>query len=87
MERGAVEGDATHRRIVDKHVEKCSTIDTDRLYQNMVAKYTWKNYGINYKELMHESSIEDFLNWEEEMLVESDYELAQYKDSAPKDKS
>lgn len=85
MERGAVEGDATYRGIVDKHVEKYSTISPDRLYQNMVAKYTWKNYGISYQQLMHDSHIEEYLDWEEEMLMNQDYEIAQYEDTKPKD--
>lgn len=85
MERDSVEGNATYRRIVDNHVEKTSGIDTERLYQNTVAKYTWKNYGINYKELMYESCIDDYLHYEEEMLMQQDYEVANYEDTKPRD--
>lgn len=74
-----------YRGIVDKHVEKESTLDPERLYQNMVIKYTWKNYGISFKELMHESDIKEYFHFEEEMLMNQDYEIAQYEDSKPKE--
>ncbi|ASU03370.1 hypothetical protein [Pseudoalteromonas phage J2-1] len=51
----------------------------------MVIKYTWKNYGISFKELMHESDIKEYFHFEEEMLMNQDYEIAQYEDSKPKE--
>lgn len=48
-----------------------------------VAKYTNK-IGIDFNALRYNTTLDDFLSFEEMMYIDNDYELAGYKDNEPK---
>lgn len=48
-----------------------------------LAKYTWKHYGVSLTELKQCTPIESLFQYEEELNVHNDYELANMKDTVP----
>ena len=49
----------------------------------LIAEYTRKKWGISLPELKHNTLPQDILQYEERMLINRDYEYAEYKDNEP----
>ena len=49
----------------------------------IVAKYTWKNFGISINDLEYSKTLEDFFIFEDMMLMEEDYRNAITADLKP----
>ena len=49
-----------------------------------MAKYAYKNFGLDFYQLKYNTTAEGFLDFEEMMYIDNDYEVAGYKDNEPK---
>lgn len=67
-----------------KNISKNTNISNDKRHFYAVAKYAAKNYLVPLEYTKNEMSMEEFIEFEEMMLVSDDYESAYMLDNKPK---